>query len=166
MKTTAVKTAAAAKGVETKYAYVQWKRECMVAHPGVSCAALLCAACRALHSALCTSSKREYTSPCSHVHTPTHTPPPPISSYIRYPNHVASWKELYLMQRKAIAASAASSMEKHDSHHSEVVNSKALAEAHAALPAGAPRFQKKGKKFVRRVPLGAARARVHGLPSP
>ena len=103
VKTTAVKTAAAAKGVETKYAY---------------------------------------------------------------PNHVASWKELYLMQRKAIAASAASSMEKHDSHHSEVVNSKALAEAHAALPAGAPRFQKKGKKFVRRVPLGAARARVHGLPSP
>ena len=70
------------------------------------------------------------------------------------------------MQRKAIAASAASSMEKHDSHHSEVVNSKALAEAHAALPAGAPRFQKKGKKFVRRVPLGATRARVHGLRRP
>ena len=75
-----------------------------------------------------------------------------VETKYAYPNHVASWKELYLMQRKAIASAAASSMEKHDSHHSEVVNSKALAEAHAALPAGAPRFQKKGKKFVRRVP--------------
>jgi len=57
--------------------YVHWKRECVWwTHPGVSRSALC-----TLHSALCTSSKREYTSPCSHVHTPTHTPPPPISSY-------------------------------------------------------------------------------------
>jgi hypothetical protein len=89
-----------------------------------------------------------------------------VETKYAYPNHVASWKELYLMQRKAIASAAASSMEKHDSHHSEVVNSKALAEAHAALPAGAPRFQKKGKKFVRRVPEGARAARVRGSRRP
>ena len=89
-----------------------------------------------------------------------------VETKYAYPNHVASWKELYLMQRKAIASAAASSMEKHDSHHSEVVNSKALAEAHAALPAGAPRFQKKGKKFVRRVPEGARAASVRGSRRP